>query len=44
MKFKYCLVQYLMWQTDGRKKKKLLECKDCPIRNKCEKKGENNDT
>ena len=37
MKFKYCIVQYLALQVDRRKKKKLLECKECPIREKCDK-------
>lgn len=36
-KFKFCIVQYYAWQVDRRKKKKLFECKDCPIREKCNK-------
>ena len=39
MNFKYCLVQYYAWLVDTRKKKKLFECKDCPIKDKCEKRG-----
>lgn len=37
MTFKYCLVQYFAWQVDRRKKKKLLECENCPVREKCDK-------
>lgn len=37
-KFKYCLIQYLAWLVDNRKKKKILDCKDCPLQNGCKKK------
>lgn len=37
MKVKYCLVQYFAWLVDIRKHKKLFECKDCPIKDKCDK-------
>lgn len=41
MSFKYCLVQYLEWQVQNKKHKKLLKCEDCPFYKKCELKGEN---
>ena len=37
MKFKYCLVQYFALLVDTRKRKKLFECNDCPLKNKCDK-------
>ena len=37
MTFKYCIVQYFAWLVDRRKTKKLLECKDCPIKSMCNK-------
>lgn len=37
MIFKYCLVQYFAWLVDKRKRKKLFECKDCPIKSRCNK-------
>ena len=40
MSFKYCLVQYLEWQAQNKKHKKLLKCEDCPFYKKCELKGE----
>lgn len=48
MKFMYCLVQLLTWEADTRKHKKLLDCKDCTIRDRCrkykEQQGEQNET
>ena len=38
-KFKYCLVQYLAWLVDKRKKKTIFDCKDCPIKDGCKKRG-----
>lgn len=35
--FKYCLVQYLDYEAQRRKKKKWLKCKDCLFKDKCEK-------
>lgn len=41
--FNYCLVQLLDYEAQPRKKKKWLECKDCPVKGKCEKRKEKND-
>ena len=34
-----CLVKVLDYEAQSAKKKKVLECKDCPIKDKCKKKG-----
>ena len=37
--FRYCLVQYLDYEAQRQKKKKWLECKDCVLKDKCERRN-----
>ena len=37
-KFNFCLIQFLAWEADDRKKKKLLTCNECPEKDKCKEK------